>query len=128
MISIKKKLVVPAAFGLMLMASSAYAATTATAYLKTPDSSAVSSNVVSINGTVRVTGTNYGGYDMDAQAVQSLIGPDIIRASYKVGPKGSLSKLKSVTPSVYYAKAKPSYINHKDGYGWTSGVATIANG
>lgn len=125
---IKKKIIAPTVLGLMLLASSAYAATSATANLSAPANSAVSNNVVSINGNVKVTAWNNGGYNMDAQAVQSLIGPDITRASFAVVPKGSISKTKNVPASVYYAKAKPSYINHKDGYGWTSGRVTITNG
>jgi hypothetical protein len=126
MILSKMKKIAPVALG--LLATSAYASTSATAYLQAPASSATSSNEVSINGTVRVAGTNTGGYNMNAQAVQNLFGPNLVRASFTVSPKGSISRVKDVPASTYYAQARPSYINHKDGYGWTSGTATILNG
>lgn len=121
------KKITPIALGLALLASSAYAATSATATLVTGANSATSSNNVSINGTVKVVGTNTGGYDMTASAIQNLIGPDITRASYKVSPRHRLTAQKAVTPSTYYAGARPSYISHSQGYGWTSGTTTISN-
>ena len=129
MILSKLKKVAPVALGLGLLATNAYAATSATAYLHAPASSATSSNEVSINGTVRVVGSNTGySYNMNAQAVQNLFGPNLVRASYTVSPRGYISRVKDVPASTYYAQARPSYINHKEGWGYTSGTATISNG
>ena len=120
------KKIAPFVLGLSLIATSAYAAS-ATATLTGSATSAVSTSQIATNGPIKVTGSNTGSYNMDAQAVQNLFGPDITRASFTVAPKSSISRTASVPGSTYYAKAKPSYINYREGYGWTSGKATISN-
>lgn len=120
------KKVTPIALSLSLLATTAYAYTS-TAHLSRTDTSAVSSEQVSINGSLRVSGVNQGSYRMDAQAVQNLFGPDITRASFTVSPNSSIRRVTTVPASTYYAKAKPTYINYKDGTGWTIGSASIRN-
>ncbi|OHY73343.1 hypothetical protein [Priestia aryabhattai] len=86
------------------------------------------SKTINIKNNMKVTGHNSGGYNMTAWGAETVLGyPDPIYGSMTVKPKSTVTKyVSNIGQSSFYALAKPTYINQKNGEGYTSGTSTVS--